>query len=105
MLAAEQAEEEAILKERLSTWTLDRLKAEGYCLTHLSAFWLRANQFGRPVAVFLLGPGKALPDHRFEYATASFSVYLQRTHSTVGTGFKCSCLVLTHFKSRRCWEL
>jgi hypothetical protein len=66
LLAAEQAEDEAILKERLSSWTVDRLKEEGYCLTGLSAFWLEANQFGRPVASFLMGPGIVLPDHRFE---------------------------------------
>jgi hypothetical protein len=66
LLAAEQAEDEAILKERLSSWTIDRLKEEGYCLTGLSAFWLEASQFGRPVASFLMGPGIVLPDHRFE---------------------------------------
>jgi hypothetical protein len=74
LLAAEQAEQEAILKERLSTWTLDRLKAEGYCLTHLSAFWLQAQQFGRPAAVFLLGPGMTLPESRFEYGL-SFQIF------------------------------
>jgi hypothetical protein len=66
LLAAEQAEDEAILKRRLSTWSVGRLKKEGYCLTGLSAYWLQANQFGRPVAAFLLGPGITLPEHRFE---------------------------------------
>ncbi|KAG5646157.1 hypothetical protein DXG03_004210 [Asterophora parasitica] len=66
LLSAEQAEAEAIVQERLSTWTLDRLQEEGYCLTELSAYWLQENQFGRPVASFALGPGLALPDHRFE---------------------------------------
>ncbi|KAH0579749.1 hypothetical protein H2248_002586 [Termitomyces sp. 'cryptogamus'] len=69
LLAAEQEEAEAILKERLSTWSLDRLKEEGYCLTNLSAYWLQENQFGRPVASFALGPGLALPDHKFENGT------------------------------------
>ncbi|EPQ55806.1 P-loop containing nucleoside triphosphate hydrolase protein [Gloeophyllum trabeum ATCC 11539] len=69
LLDAEQKEDEAILKERLSNWPLDRLKEEGYCLTGLSAFWLKATQFGRPVAAFLLGPGIALPDHRFDNGT------------------------------------
>ncbi|KAJ7041270.1 P-loop containing nucleoside triphosphate hydrolase protein [Mycena alexandri] len=69
MLEAEQQEDEAVLKERLSTWSLTRLQEEGYCLTGLSAFWLDENQFGRPVASFLLGPGLALPDHRFENST------------------------------------
>ncbi|KAG6902936.1 hypothetical protein C0995_009328 [Termitomyces sp. Mi166 len=66
LLTAEQEEAEASLKERLSTWSLDRLKEEGYCLTNLSAYWLQENQFGRPVASFALGPGLALPDHKFE---------------------------------------
>lgn len=69
LLAAEQAEDEAVFKERLSSWSLPRLKEEGYCLTGLSAFWLQANQFGRPVAAFLLGPGRVLPEHRFENGT------------------------------------
>ncbi|KAF7370780.1 hypothetical protein MSAN_00711400 [Mycena sanguinolenta] len=69
MLEAEQQEAEAVLKERLSTWSLTRLQEEGYCLTDLSAFWLEENQFGRPVASFLLGAGIALPEHRFENST------------------------------------
>ncbi|KAF8216269.1 P-loop containing nucleoside triphosphate hydrolase protein [Mycena galopus ATCC 62051] len=70
MLEAEQQEDEAALKERLSTWSLTRLQEEGYCLTGLSAFWLEENRFGRPVASFLLGPGITLPvDHRFENST------------------------------------
>jgi hypothetical protein len=74
LLAAEQAEDEAILKERLSSWSLARLKEEGYCLTGLSAYWLQANQFGRPVAAFLLGPGRALPEHRFEYGPVLLTI-------------------------------
>ncbi|KAF8064109.1 P-loop containing nucleoside triphosphate hydrolase protein [Lyophyllum atratum] len=69
LLAAEQADAEAVLQERLSSWTLNRLKEEGYCLTDLSAYWLQENQFGRPIASFALGPGLALPDHRFENGT------------------------------------
>ena len=56
-----------MLKERLSGWSLNRLTEEGYCLTGMAAFWLEQTQFGRPVASFLLGPGIALPEHRFEY--------------------------------------
>lgn len=69
MLDAEQAEDEAVLKERLSSWSLGRLKEEGYCLAGMAAFWLETTQFGRPVASFLLGPGLTLPDHRFEYVS------------------------------------
>ncbi|KAH7911786.1 P-loop containing nucleoside triphosphate hydrolase protein [Hygrophoropsis aurantiaca] len=69
LLDSEQAEDEAVLRERLSTWTLGRLKEEGYCLTNLSAYWLDTPQFGRPVASFLLGPGIVLPEHRFENGT------------------------------------
>ncbi|RDB15707.1 Regulator of nonsense transcripts 1 [Hypsizygus marmoreus] len=66
LLAGEQAEDEAVLKERLSSWRLARLKDKGYCLTSLSGYWLQANQFGRQVASFLLGPDLALPEHKFE---------------------------------------
>ncbi|KAJ6554012.1 P-loop containing nucleoside triphosphate hydrolase protein [Mycena vulgaris] len=69
MLEAEQQEDESVLKERLSTWSLTRLEEEGYCLTGMSAYWLQENQFGRPVASFLQGPGLALPEHRFENGT------------------------------------
>lgn len=67
LLDAEQDEAQESLKKRLSTWSLDRLQEEGYCLTGLIAYWLQENQFGRPVALFGLGPGLALPDHKFEY--------------------------------------
>ena len=66
LLASEQSQDEQILKDRLSSWSLERLKDSGYTLTGLSAFWLEANQFGRPVASFLIGPGIILPEHRFE---------------------------------------
>lgn len=71
LLEAEQIEDEAVLKERLSNWSLARLREEGYCLTDMAAFWLDAPQFGRPVASFALGPGLALPEHRFEYVSWS----------------------------------
>lgn len=97
LLAAEQAEDEAVLKERLSSWSPARLKEEGYCLTGLSAFWLQANQFGRPVAAFLLGPGQALPEHRFEYGPI-FSLYLNScfTPFRIEMEHKSSSHVLTH---------
>ena len=66
MLDAEQAEEESIVQERLASWSLQRLKSEGYCLTDMSAFWLEATRFDSSVAAFSLGPGIALPHHRFE---------------------------------------
>ncbi|KAF7970397.1 hypothetical protein HWV62_24191 [Athelia sp. TMB] len=69
LLRAEQDADEALLKERLASWPLARLREEGYCLTGLSAFWLDAPHFGRPVAAFALGPGRALPEHRFDTGT------------------------------------
>jgi len=45
---------------------VEKLQQEGYMLTGLSAFWLEVHQFPKPVAVFLLSPGEALPYHRFE---------------------------------------
>ncbi|KAF8154087.1 P-loop containing nucleoside triphosphate hydrolase protein [Crassisporium funariophilum] len=69
LLALEEAEDEAVLRQRLSTWSLDRLQDEGYCLTGMSAYWMQANQFGRPVASFVLGPGIILPENKFENGT------------------------------------
>ncbi|KAG2035496.1 P-loop containing nucleoside triphosphate hydrolase protein [Suillus americanus] len=69
LLESEQAEDEAVLRERLSTWSLFRLQEEGYAMTGLSAFWMGAPKFGRFVASFSLGPGIDLPDHRFENGT------------------------------------
>ncbi|KAI0077675.1 P-loop containing nucleoside triphosphate hydrolase protein [Panus rudis PR-1116 ss-1] len=66
LLAAEQGEDEAVLRERLSSWSVERLKSEGYCLTDLGAYWLEKNMYGRPVASFSLGPGIKLPEHKFE---------------------------------------
>jgi hypothetical protein len=67
LIEAEQQEEEALIKERLSTWSIQRLKSEGYCIAGMSAFWLQDRYFGRDVAAFSLGPGIHLPYHRFEY--------------------------------------
>ncbi|CAA7261960.1 unnamed protein product [Cyclocybe aegerita] len=69
LLAHEEAEDEAVLRHRLSTWSLKRLETEGYCMTGLSAYWLQANQFGRPVASFLMGPGIKLPENKLENGT------------------------------------
>ncbi len=67
MIEAEQSEEQEVLRERLASWSLDRLQQEGYCITGLSAFWQERQQFGRPVASFFMGPGIMLPsEHRFE---------------------------------------
>lgn len=77
LLGLEEAEESAALNHRLSTWGLKRLEREGYCITGLFAYWLEANQFGRPVASFSLGPGIRLPDNKLEFvAVLSFSANL-----------------------------
>ncbi|TCD69007.1 hypothetical protein EIP91_009229 [Steccherinum ochraceum] len=69
-LDAEQAEDEAVLRDRLSSWSVNRLKEEGYCITGLAAYWQEKRQFGRPVAAFSLGPGITLPpEHQFENGT------------------------------------
>ncbi|KAF9480305.1 P-loop containing nucleoside triphosphate hydrolase protein [Pholiota conissans] len=69
LLSLEEAEDEAALKDRLAQWSLTRLQEEGYCVTGLGAYWLEANQFGRPVAAFSLGPGILLPENKFENGT------------------------------------
>jgi len=48
---------------RLESWPLEKLNLEGYCLTDVVALWTKAVSFGRPVAVFQLGPGICLPEN------------------------------------------
>src|SRR5258705_56444 len=67
LLRLEEAEETAALRYRLSTWGIQRLEREGYCMTGLHAYWLEENQFGKPVASLSLGPGVILPDSKLEY--------------------------------------
>ena len=56
-----------MVKERLSSWSVERLKKEGYCLTDMHAFWLANTHLGRAVARFRMGPGIRLPHHSFTY--------------------------------------
>ncbi|KXN83989.1 hypothetical protein AN958_00636, partial [Leucoagaricus sp. SymC.cos] len=67
LLESEEAESRNDIMERLSTWSLARLCQEGYCLTDVSAYWYPANQYGKPIAAFHLGPGVVLPENlKFE---------------------------------------
>ena len=56
-----------MIMNRLSTWTLEQLKAEGICLNGMYAYWSSTKTYGMPTAVFKLGPGLLLPEHKFEY--------------------------------------
>ncbi|EKM52366.1 uncharacterized protein PHACADRAFT_186519 [Phanerochaete carnosa HHB-10118-sp] len=81
LIEYEQQSDEAILRERLSTWSLERLQQEGYCITDLSAYWLDPGStnsgMGRFVASFFLGPGITLPaEHRFERGTQVLATHL-----------------------------
>lgn len=69
-----------MLRERLATWELSRLKDEGYCLTDLTAYWMQKNQFGRPTAAFAVGPGVKLPEHRFECVSPSSLIHNDIDH-------------------------
>ncbi|KAH0825645.1 hypothetical protein J3R83DRAFT_12675, partial [Lanmaoa asiatica] len=69
LLDAEQAEDESVLRDRLASWSLFRLREEGYTITDLYAFWIEAPQFRNPIACFSLGPGIILPEHRFGNGT------------------------------------
>jgi hypothetical protein len=97
LLELEQQSDEAVLRERLSSWSLARLQQEGYCITDLYAYWLDANNknfgMGRFVASFVLGPGITLPaEHRFEY------VVLQPLLT-----YTCINLTARSGVGRRCW--
>jgi len=66
LLLAEQSEEESLIKERLTKWPVEKLRDEGYCIIGLDAFWMDAHHFGKPVAIFTLGPGEHLGTHHFK---------------------------------------
>ncbi|KAG8935227.1 hypothetical protein FRC01_005483 [Tulasnella sp. 417] len=66
LIQLEQLANDAVLKERLREWSEERLIEEGYRITGLSGFWQTATFFGRPVAVFSLGPGEKFGWNRFE---------------------------------------
>lgn len=66
LLSSERAQNEGVIRERLSSWGLDRLKREGYCITDAKAYWVDFQKVGRPVACFMLGPGIVFPPHVFE---------------------------------------
>ncbi|KAF8480701.1 P-loop containing nucleoside triphosphate hydrolase protein, partial [Gautieria morchelliformis] len=86
LLTAEQETEQALIRTRLAHWPQSKLKRDGYCLTGLSSFWLQSTQFGKPVAAFLLGPGIALPYHRFENGTQVLLSRLDPLKSLTGQG-------------------
>lgn len=71
LLEHERAQEEAVLRERLSTWSLRRLCEEGYAITDLSAYWVekKRSQKAHKTISFQLGPGVVLPENRFENGT------------------------------------
>ncbi|KIY63188.1 P-loop containing nucleoside triphosphate hydrolase protein [Cylindrobasidium torrendii FP15055 ss-10] len=72
MIEAERVEDEAIFRQRLSTWDTQRLVDEGYTLTDLSAFWADQKSLNSRVPKtlsFQLGPGIVLPENRFENGT------------------------------------
>ncbi|KAF5391639.1 hypothetical protein D9757_002469 [Collybiopsis confluens] len=69
LLEYEQNEEESVIRQRLSTWSLSKLKDEGFTLTGLSAYWLEGTRYGKPMASFSLGPGMHLPEHKFANGT------------------------------------
>uniref|UniRef100_A0A8H8CFX0 P-loop containing nucleoside triphosphate hydrolase protein n=1 Tax=Psilocybe cubensis TaxID=181762 RepID=A0A8H8CFX0_PSICU len=87
LLSLEEAEDEAELRHRLSTWSLERLQKEGYCITGLKAYWLSQNQFGRPVACFNFGPGLELPENKFENGTQVLMSRLDplKEHPVIGS--------------------
>ncbi|KIP09412.1 hypothetical protein PHLGIDRAFT_22921 [Phlebiopsis gigantea 11061_1 CR5-6] len=81
LLEFEQQSAEAVVRERLSSWSLERLQEEGYCLMNMDAYWLDGGSshfgVGRFVANFMLGPGVLLPaEHQFESGTQVLVTHL-----------------------------
>ncbi|KAF9451330.1 P-loop containing nucleoside triphosphate hydrolase protein [Macrolepiota fuliginosa MF-IS2] len=63
LLESEEAESRNDILDRLSTWSLERLIQEGYCLSDTTGYWCKASQYGKPVAAFQIGPGIILPEN------------------------------------------
>lgn len=66
LIRQEQLVADALLEERLLKWPITRLVEEGYAILNLIGFWSEQTHFGRPIAVFALGPGVSLGWNRFE---------------------------------------
>jgi hypothetical protein len=66
LLEAETEEGASLIENRLQTWPIERLEAEGICIRSLRAFWQDSTSFGKPVANFSLGAGQLLPLHSFK---------------------------------------
>ncbi|KAI0087655.1 P-loop containing nucleoside triphosphate hydrolase protein [Irpex rosettiformis] len=87
LLEAERDEDEAVLRERLASWPLQKLQDEGYCITEMQAFWQDRYKYGKPVATFHLGPGIALPPHhRFDGGTQVLVTHLGPLRETAQRG-------------------
>lgn len=69
MIRQEQLAADALLEERLTKWSIARLIEEGYAIVDLNGFWSEQTHFGRPIAIFALGPGVSLGWNRFECVT------------------------------------
>ncbi|KAI0314198.1 P-loop containing nucleoside triphosphate hydrolase protein [Amylostereum chailletii] len=92
LLAAEQEQEEAVVRERLATWSVRRLQQEGYCIAGMRAFWMEQTRFGRPVASFSLGPGMPLPPNgKFESGTQVLVTHLDPLTEAPQRGSVLSC--------------
>lgn len=63
-LEAENVEQTVIVRERLTTWDVQRLRAEGWCLTGMT-YWMKERQYNKAVAAFMAGPGEQLPTNNF----------------------------------------
>lgn len=99
LLLAEQEAEKKVINSRLAQWSLAKLERDGYCLSGLSAYWLQADRYGKPAAAFLLGPGTALPYHRFEYVL--WDMILEMTINIIlEMAHKSSYLALTRCKTQ-----
>lgn len=66
LLDAEQDELEKEVNNRLKTWDDSQLKRAGYCLTSMSAFWLKRKKTDRSIARFTFGIGMKPRKHAFQ---------------------------------------
>ena len=70
LLAAELKQGRGLIETRLTTWPVEKLEKEGYCLRNLDGYWLENKDPTSKTAVagFACEPGQELPWHAFQYA-------------------------------------
>ena len=69
LLTAELKQGRGVIETRLTTWPVEKLEKEGYCLRNLDGYWQENKDptSKMVIAGFVCEPGQELPWHAFQY--------------------------------------